>query len=469
MKERMSAKGGRLRGPRSRSLLGLSAVALAACSAEIAGPTAALDEDPGAPLDAGSRIPSTTDAAPVVGARDAGSPDLAPDAGPDVAPDAASTYPDRPGPVDLPPVDPGEYADVNPVATMGPLEQIGSDTIVHHIQRLEWHEDYQQLQAIYIEGGRNMTADPYPFSTGEDDAELKEWTSRLITADGDMRLLRQYPGKDNQGSSWCWEWSGDARIICNAFPTKNQSTIRWLESGDGINAPLVWTTVATEFVGEQEGFAGHIKGRRVNGFIRRSDGTIYMTMTSKKRASWILRVAPDDTGAVEHAFSDDPAQADFMDHAAFLAWSVNEDYLYFTELAVGGDRDGPRAGNVWFARVGPDGALDDPQLLTSEPIQGIYDLEFDAAGNLYVAAGDKVSVYSAEGGHLGDIEGFEPDDKAQVTALAFGGPEGDQLFVAIGLGSFNGFGALDWPNRREYRRGKLFRLQAPIPGAWRRR
>ena len=105
--------------------------------------------------------------------------------------------------------------------------------------------------------------------------------------------------------------------------------------------------------------------------------------------------------------------------------SPDERYLYLTSFA-----------KLWRYEVKPDGSLGDRMLFAEGP--GIGDgMKADKQGNIYSTGGGGpgiIRITSAAGKLLGflnlPIYGGEPKKQICATNLAFGGPDGHDLFIA---------------------------------------
>jgi gluconolactonase len=106
-----------------------------------------------------------------------------------------------------------------------------------------------------------------------------------------------------------------------------------------------------------------------------------------------------------------------------LAFSPDEKLLYIADSGRSHGADKPH--HIRVFEVGADGGLSGGRVLTDiDP--GVPDgLRVDMDGNLWIAAGDGVHCYSAQGELLGKI--LTPETVANLT---FGGAQRNRLFIA---------------------------------------
>lgn len=178
--------------------------------------------------------------------------------------------------------------------------------------------------------------------------------------------------------------------------------------------------------------ADHYEGRPLNSpndVVVRSDGTVWFT--DPEYGLWLSHpgASPDQphanvyradpaTGAVTAVISD-------FDKPNGLAFSPDESILYVGDSAI----SHTPAGNSHIRRfsVTPDGRVSGGEIFATT--EGIPDgMRVDTDGNLWASAGPKIDIYAPDGARLGAVGGFPMD----VTNLAFGGPDGDRLFVTGG-------------------------------------
>ncbi len=177
--------------------------------------------------------------------------------------------------------------------------------------------------------------------------------------------------------------------------------------------------------------ATHHEGRRLNSpndVVVKSDGTIWFSdppygILSDREghasepdlpACYVFRLDPE-TGELT-IVSDD------LIHPNGLAFSPDESILYVSDTYGGGDSIGNH--DIMAFDVVGDKRLANPRsFVVIYP--GVADgFRVDRAGNVWTSAGDGVHVYDPDGIRLGRIP------VPEVTSnCAFGGPEGDQLFM----------------------------------------
>jgi gluconolactonase len=102
--------------------------------------------------------------------------------------------------------------------------------------------------------------------------------------------------------------------------------------------------------------------------------------------------------------------------------------------------------NVWQYDLSPDGEVSNKELLIQFPDYGMDGMRCDADGNLYITRYGKgtVAVVSPEGEVIREIE---MADGSNISNLAFGGPDGQTVYVTVAdIGNVQVFRA-DKPGR----------------------
>lgn len=362
---------------------------------------------------------------------------------------------------ELPMLDPGEYAGVDPVAGLGAPTRVGD--LEHHVEHMRWLRSVGKLELSVSLGGRNVDTPAYPFEEG---LVAHPWSTQWVDpVDGSAEVVRRYFGTNQEGNNWCRTLGErEDEVFCFHRLKKAGESVRWWTSGDGVETPIEWARLPEAVNGS--GGAVRYRGKNVRDVVERADGTVYFSADEKGNKITVFRAPADRTAPPVAILQATGEQYDLINH---LALSVDEAYLFFTTV---GYKHG--ASHVWFAKIAEDGSLETPQKFVDEVIPRAWGLTFDAAGNLYVASGKQVRVFASDGTPWGIIPSMLPEELATdrhapgVTALAFGGEQGDVLYVAYGMNRLVGFSNHGWPNRGAFNKARVYALTAAIPGAWRR-
>ena len=384
---------------------------------------------------------------------------------------------------ELPRIDPGMYKGIDPLTTLGKPQVVGAKELRGFVHHMSWRHDLQVLEMAYARGERKVNTPESPLykdEGGENRWVVHPWSTRHLQKDESVSLVHQYHARTRQGRNWCIYLSDQAepKTVCHHHQQKQGSSLRWWQGGDGLTTVFDWPTLPSHasYPGDpdkkvrlqQDAGGVHALGR--------ADGTTYVSLMSGRSRSWVVRVPPDpEAGPTVEAEGVAPKEG-AMDPQQpypfqFMAWSVNEDALYFSTIGDGSEK----VGRVWYALVNQDGSLKSPKPFTQDAFPQPWGLAFDAVGHLYVASKFHVRIYDDQGAFLGAVEVVDPETQAKknaptVSALAFGGPEGLDLYVSLGPSTVGSFGSVNWPDGGgEYTQGQLLRLSSKIPGAWRRR
>jgi gluconolactonase len=188
----------------------------------------------------------------------------------------------------------------------------------------------------------------------------------------------------------------------------------------------------TGFDGRREVLAERHEGRRFNSpndVVVKSDGSIWFTDPSYGIDSdYEGDAAPSEIGA-SHVYRLDPGSgrvdivADDFVQPNGLAFSPDESLLYIVDTGLTHRADGPH--HVRRFTVGADGrGLSGGEVFATCPA-GLYDgLRVDAAGHVWLSAGDGVHCHAPDGSLLGKIRVPET-----VANLCFGGAKLNRLFI----------------------------------------
>lgn len=175
-------------------------------------------------------------------------------------------------------------------------------------------------------------------------------------------------------------------------------------------------------------------GKRLNSpndIIVKSDGTIWFTdppygILSDREGH---QAAPEQ--AANHVFCFNPATgqcavaSDWLQEPNGLAFSLDESLLYVSDTSAALASDGKGNHHIAVFDVGDHNALKNPRIFAVvEP--GVPDgFKIDKQGWLYTSSADSVQIYHCDGTLLGKVHIPE-----KVGNVCFGGPHGDQLFIA---------------------------------------
>jgi gluconolactonase len=188
----------------------------------------------------------------------------------------------------------------------------------------------------------------------------------------------------------------------------------------------------TGFDGRRVVLAERHQGRRFNSpndVVVKSDGSIWFTDPSYGIDSdYEGDAAACEIGAC-HVYRLDPDSgrtdivADDFVQPNGLAFSPDESLLYIADTGLSHRAGGPH--HLRRFTVGADGrSLSGGEVFATCP-NGLYDgLRVDAAGNLWLSAGDGVHCQAADGTLLGKVHVPET-----VANLCFGGPKLNRLFI----------------------------------------
>ncbi|MCW5631727.1 MAG: SMP-30/gluconolactonase/LRE family protein [Rubrivivax sp.] len=188
----------------------------------------------------------------------------------------------------------------------------------------------------------------------------------------------------------------------------------------------------TGFDGRREVLAERYQGRRFNSpndVVVKSDGSIWFTDPSYGIDSDYEGDAAAGEIGGSHVYRLDPASgrvdivADDFVQPNGLAFSPDEALLYLVDTGLTHRADGPH--HVRRFAVAPDGrSLSGGEVFATCPA-GLYDgLRVDAAGHLWLSAGDGVHCHAPDGTLLGRIRVPET-----VANLCFGGAKLNRLFI----------------------------------------
>lgn len=116
---------------------------------------------------------------------------------------------------------------------------------------------------------------------------------------------------------------------------------------------------------------------------------------------------------------------DVIEEPNGLAFSPDEQILYVSDTSAALRQDGGGHHHIMAFEVAPDLTLHHPRLL-AEIHPGLADgFKVDGHGFIYTSSADSVQIYHPDGTRMGRIPVPE-----KVGNLCFGGPRGDELFIA---------------------------------------
>lgn len=425
--------------------------------------------------------------------RDTSSPlDMREIGGPDQAPpmieDMGKATPDQggvklgtPAPIGPPP----ELNPEHPLHELPKVERLLPETLIQSIDNIQWQHQSRRLQFSLCKGGRGsvekLSNEDYDADKSKQEHPYSMWSYQDFTEGAkaweSMRLPAQPNGRGE--THWCKEALSLWQTWCNHNYAKSQERILRVTMGDGLNAPLVYDR-------------WDLPNQHVNAydFAETSDGVMYWVLKqgiiNAKSRMMMLKpkelmtpmgggVGPDKMVRVSDECVTDSAGARVCvpsEDIVEVALSPDEETIYFT---TGGYHTEGGFGALWSAPIMEDGTLGAQTILVGD-VPRARGMTIDDAGNLYVASGLEVRVYSPAGVELGVINIVEDathkeellKGKKEFTALsvAFGGPHFNVLYIGIGYDR-KGTENIDQPTNHTL--GGLFRVPLRSRGAWAKR
>lgn len=440
-------------------------------------------------------LSSSQDMTPPEDARDdaSSSPDMAdmagaPDQKPTMMEEMGQMMPDQGG------VKLGTPAPIGPAPELDPehplhelplVERLLPDQLIQSIDNLQWQHQTRRLQFSRCKGGRGsvekLSTEEYNADKSKQEHPYSMWSYQDFTEGAQawesMRLPTQPNGRGE--THWCKEALSLNQTWCNHNYAKSQERILRVNMGDGIMTPLVY---------EQ----WDLPGQHVNtyDFAETRDGVMYWAVktgiANAKSRLMMLKpkelptpmggaVGPDKMVRVSDECvtnADGTRVCVPTEDIVGVAISPDEQTLYFT---TGGYHTEGGFGALWSAPIQADGTLGAQSILVGD-VPRARGMTIDDAGNLYVASGLNVRVYSPAGVQLGVINIVEDAahkeallaGKKEFTALslAFGGPYFNVLYIGIG---YDRKGTENVEQPTQHTLGGLFRVPLRARGAWAKR
>ena len=294
-----------------------------------------------------------------------------------------------------PPIGPGPYVGVRPVA--GAPASIGNTRIFDDIAGLTWNQTRQEL--LFVVSQIN---------------QIRRWRAGLQDAEN-FDVVR--PGGEHMDDMKGLELGPDGALwVCEARYSLPHRVSR---SIDGYDHPV---TVVDHWQGSPAVAAGDFTSPWY--ISVRWDGNVYFTDTPHRWSGApdksLFRIDPAGTlSMLKHYASD----ADLSEGGAFgIALSPSQRSFYISTW------NHPGYPQLVRFDLDDEGAVAEETLLMTDedgPIQSVDGLCIDQAENLYLCTGGGgVRMYDSAGSFLGTIE------VPGATDCTFGGPDMKTLFVA---------------------------------------
>lgn len=348
-------------------------------------------------------------------------------------------------PVTWPNVEPGMYDDVDPLQGIGPVIRVAPETIKVTTSNPSWSVTQSKL-LVNLSEGRTATTEPMrPYLlSASDELELLD-AALYIKAGGSAE------DKNTERFSWCETFAAAELHFCWVHLRKLADRFTLLTSlqTDPQLEPI------TGDIYNIDGANRYGNGTWLVDAEATAAGTLYAVAPNIKHGTQhggVLRFEEGDKPGFHHAFVSDTEHH----FPVSITTSVDDKTLY---MLTRGEPE-LSAPALWALPIMEDGSLGAPSKLL-EGFGRADAITTDAANNLYIATTHQILVYSAAGAALGKIEVLpKPERDQTITGLAFGGSTGQTLYITYGIPASNGFVT------KSSHPGKLFKVQAPIPGAW---
>ena len=383
----------------------------------VGGPDAGSDPDPGPSVRSDGSVPSDAGPRPMSPDAAQAGPDGGPSEGPvDGSPDAAPS----PGP---PPIlDP-----THPLPGAANPQRVLPTELTQSYQQLHWLPQYRSLAVTVSVGGRSYAEEL------DGSHAYRLWVVEGLNQNPSARELMQFPTPSHtrpQGeTNWCaWSFSWNSYWCQHNFKKADERIL---------NVSVDEATGAPERVRTYPLWRGLLHEDAMD-FIDLADRTGFWTIAKRKQEGLLVRMPSDfaEGDELELVFEGRDVG---IPHVHGVAVSPNEEHLYVTA----GNYDNPDDGRVYRLRIEPDRSLSAPEILVGG-IPRARDLTVDEGGNIYVASGFNVAVFTPSGDTLGVIEMVTDSaylDEVEenrygarytILGVTFGGDYGNVLYAAVG-------------------------------------